>query len=129
MSYKIIEKIITKYPDLNDSGLGLPKNKHKISSDEYKQELKESQKNLLESTEDFRKACQWLSSKNKIQTINRSHSSYGLKKIAEKEIGYISNGIFIAAAIHCGFKVQEFPGSPNVCINISEKSLKDGRRV
>jgi len=46
--------------------------------------------------------------------------------MAEQEIGYITNGVFIAAAIHCGFDVK-FDGSPNVMINISEKSLKNWR--
>jgi hypothetical protein len=42
--------------------------------------------------------------------------------MAEKEIGYVTNGMFICAAVHCGFdfKIEQ----PNAMFNISERSLK-----
>ena len=46
-----------------------------------------------------------------------------MKHLAEDEIGYVTNGAFIAAAIHCGFPYQLIPDSPNVRFGISEKSL------
>jgi len=53
---------------------------------------------------------------------------YGLKHIAEKEMGYVLNGVFIAAAIHSGFPYELIPDSPNVRFGISEKSLPTYRR-
>jgi hypothetical protein len=63
------------------------------------------------------------------KTINRRHSSYGLKHLAEPEIGYVTNGAFIAAAVHCGFSFETYPDSPNVCFGISEKSIKAKQRA
>jgi hypothetical protein len=60
---------------------------------------------------------------NAIRTMNRRHSSYGLKHIAERELGhYISNGLFIAAMAGAGFRVQ--PVGHNAHFNVSEKSVR-----
>jgi len=71
------------------------------------------------------KVCQWLAGKRRRKTVNRLHTSYGYKHMAEKDIGeYVTNGCFIAAAVHCGFDYSPCAdNSPNVWFNISEKSL------
>ena len=73
----------------------------------------------------FVRTCEWLENINKIKTINTKHTSYGLKHIAEKHIGYITNGVFIAAAIYCGFDFKVRARNPNVMFNMSEKSIKE----
>jgi len=78
----------------------------------------------LNSAEQCSAVCRWLQSKTKIKTINGKWSSYGLKHLAEDEIGYVTNGAFIRAAIHSGFAYRLSPSNPNVEFNISEKSLK-----
>ncbi len=67
-----------------------------------------------------------LSCHESIQGINERHSSYGLKHMIEHSgaADYVTNGAFIAAAIHAGFTYKLTPHSPNVMFNISEKSLK-----
>jgi len=66
----------------------------------------------------------------KIKTINTHSRRYNLKWIAEKELDiYISNGVFIAAAISCGFKYKMIQGSPNVLFNISKKSIKSKMKI
>lgn len=46
---------------------------------------------------------------------NERMSSYGLKHLAERFQGYISNGAFIVAALRLGFRaVPTAPDSPNV---------------
>ena len=69
----------------------------------------------------FVKAREWLGRQRKIKTINKSGISYGLKNVSEKDIGYLTNGVFIAAAIAEGFRVvRDGNDSPNACLNISK---------
>lgn len=124
MSSKDIQNAIKKQPQLTNHGIGIYRNGRGLTLAQRKEKFDEDQRLLLKSVDAFEKACQWLSTKSKIKTINKRHSSYGLKHMAEKEIGYVTNGVFIAAAIHCGYNVQVSPDGPNVSINISEKSLK-----
>ena len=55
----------------------------------------------------------------KISSINRKQSSYKYKHVVEEQIGYITNGQFIAAAILSGFE-YEWKG-PNAYFNMSQK--------
>ena len=62
----------------------------------------------------------WISRFVKLKNINKTGSSYGLKHVAEREIGYITNGELIAAALMEGFNVQI--EGPNGYFNISQKA-------
>jgi len=117
-----IQKVIKTIPKLTDFGIGLFE--HNLSKSEYDIKFRNEQNQLLSNVEEFEKVSNWLKSVEKIQSINRRHTSYGLKHIAEKSIGYSTNGIFIAAAIHAGFEYKIIDGGPNVQFNMSEKSLK-----
>jgi hypothetical protein len=64
--------------------------------------------------------CGWLGRQKMIKTINRTGTSYGLKHVAERDIGYLTNGIFIAAAHACGYRVVRVGDSPNAWLNISQ---------
>ena len=79
-------------------------------------------------------AIRWLDYHGRRATINPKYSSYGLKHMAEKTaailrpnaIPYISNGAFIAAAIHLGYRVAQILDTPNVRVNISmKKKIQD----
>jgi hypothetical protein len=53
------------------------------------------------------------------QSINRKITSYGLKHIAERDLGmYISNDSFIEAMQQQGFKAQRINYSPNYYFNV-----------
>lgn len=78
---------------------------------------------------EFSICCEWLQGCKPRKTINTSFSSYRLKQMVEawaSEAGrknyYVSNGAFIAAAIHMGFDLKPDFDSPNVRFNISGKS-------
>ncbi|WP_430534425.1 hypothetical protein [Listeria rocourtiae] len=63
----------------------------------------------------------------KIKSINRKHTSYGLKHRFEYSSGgfYVTNGAFKKAMLEAGF--DYIPGrsaSKNWCFNVSEKSIK-----
>ncbi len=120
-----IQKIIDILPQLTNFGIGIYDDGRKLSREEYKRKFDEEQATLLNSLDDFVKACSWLNQISKIKSINRHRTSYGLKHVAEKHMGYVTNGVFIAAAIHCGFKYKINDGSPNVMFNMSEKSIKE----
>jgi hypothetical protein len=73
------------------------------------------------------------------KTFYTGTSSYGLKHVAERyactypdgtPLGpqYVTNGIFIAAAVHAGFDIKTYKDargsvSPNVSFNMSKRSL------
>ena len=97
-SKRHIQAAIDAIPGLNDYGIGL------YSSDQEKplseqEEIKASNvERLLNSTEEFEKACTWIRENlTATNSFNSKRSSYGLKHIAEIEIEYITNGVFIAA--------------------------------
>ncbi|SEN29958.1 hypothetical protein SAMN05216404_103303 [Nitrosospira multiformis] len=125
MSREYIKAVMEKVPDLTNFGIGIYGRGKGMSSTEYKKKFLEERKNLLDNVEMFVMVCNWLMSKQKIKTINQKHSSYGLKHIAQQQIGeYVTNGVFIAATVHCGFIYKRIPDSPNVKIGIGERSLK-----
>jgi hypothetical protein len=63
-----------------------------------------------------------------VKRVNRRRgTSYGLKHVAEREIGYITNGVPIAAAKAEGFVVRRIVRTPNARIGISSAAWK-GRR-
>ncbi len=78
---------------------------------------------------EFSLCCEWLQGCKPRKTINTSISSYRLKHMVEawarkidRDDSYVSNGAFIAAAIHMGFDWKPDFDSPNVRFNISGKS-------
>ena len=112
---KDILRVLKKEPRLTSNGLEF-KNKDL---------LRKSRKELLSpiDVERFYKCCEWLSQISMTKRLNRQHSSYYLKHVAENDIGYIGNGTFIASAIHCGFKYSSDDLSPY--FNMSYKSIED----
>lgn len=122
MNKNPIEDMINLIPELTDFGIGIYPNRQGDMQNE--DIFRESQLQLLDSFKAFDKAVNWLKKVEKISSFNTKRSSNNLKLLAERDIGYISNGIFIAAAIHSGFRFKLEPESPNVQFNMSEKSLK-----
>lgn len=120
-----IEAVIALVPQLNDHGIGIYFGFRSKSKSERDEIFARDQAELLQSEVACTKVCEWLATKVRIATVNDRHSSYGLKHMMQRETGfYVTNGIFIAAAIHSGFVYKVYPGSPNVCFGISERSLK-----
>lgn len=124
-------KALEKEPYLIDFGIRcsqhIDRNKSKEENLASFQALRESFSNS--GFKEFAVCCEWLSGCTKRKTINMSYSSYGLKHMVEarmKRLGredyYVSNGAFIAAAIHMGFDWKPDFDSPNVRFNISKKS-------
>jgi hypothetical protein len=83
----------------------------------------------------FITASAWLARIGRIQTINRRFGSYGLKHICERAMNrYVSNGVFIAAAIHAGFAVYRYRDEygrtgPNCAFNMSTADIRAAEQV
>jgi hypothetical protein len=115
MTREDIQAVLDREPTLTYYG---------IRTNKEPGELDANREALLNCVDQCARVCTWLSGQQMTKTVNREHSSYGYKHMAERATGdYVSNGVFIAAAIHCGFPYRKIPNSPNVQFGISEKGL------
>jgi len=117
--------ILEREPQLGDFGFGVFEPRSK-TPDERAADLLRNREQIREprSLAQFMAARQWLSRFAKIKAVNKCGSSYGLKHIAERKIGYVTNGVFIAAAIAEGFATQRANYGPNAWLNISTKAWR-----
>jgi len=123
-----IAAVISRVPELNPFGACLSREDRKLPPDQRAAKLRQEQAELLGSAENCTKICEWLAGLEKIKTP--VPNSYGLKHVFSGQPGnpYVTNGEFIAAAIHSGltFKVEDY--DPNVLFGISDRSVKAARR-
>ena len=124
---KTIEELLNKYPKLNENGWA-----EASFYSRTKEEHEEGKQTMIDKADVFLTVCDWLKNINKIKTINKLNTSYGLKHMVERHMkrtrtgDHVPNGIFIAAAIFSGFKYQECKKKTcqNLFFNMSKKSLK-----
>ena len=121
-------RILKQEPQLSDFGFG-PGDFCK-TREEAVAKFRSDRKTIRDprSLAQFTVGRGWLRQFSKLRSLNQRGSSYGLKHIAEHDIGYVTNGVFIAAAIAEGFKVQREGNSPNALFNIPSAAW-DLRRV
>lgn len=84
--------------------------------------------------DEFELAWIYLSMQQRRKTINLDFGSYGLKHRAEnlsrkhglhKHLGnYVSNGMFIIAALAVGFEAKQMNNDLNACLNISSRTIR-----
>jgi hypothetical protein len=132
-----MDRVLEREPLLGDFGFGVwdPRSK---TPEERAADLRLNREYIREprSLAQFMAARGWLRQFRKIKALNRRGTSYGLKHDAEDDIGYVTNGCFIAAAIAESFTVRRSqPDSPNALFNISieawrhtERNREDQRR-
>lgn len=119
-----VEKLMDDVQGLNYFGIGVFDPNSKTAT-QRAADLDRGRRELLDSVETCNKVCVWLADVDRTQSVNeRVGSSYHLKHVVEEDIGSVSNGTFIAAAIFCGFRYRIDPGSPNVWFAMSAKSIK-----
>jgi hypothetical protein len=125
----VMKNILAEHPDLGNFGFGVFDSRHKTAS-QREAELAEEREVICQprSLVAFIETRKWLRGKTKINKLNKKGSSYGLKHVVEREIGYITNGVFIAAAIAEDFNVKRIADSPDAWLNISSSvwSNRDG---
>jgi hypothetical protein len=106
---EIIKQVLAKHPDLTYDGF-TQGDRRKIALAERQAEIEASRQEMLTdyAVDEFHRAVRWLERQPKTKNINRrAGTSYGLKERPEAEsTGYVSGGMFIAAAVACGFTVE-----------------------
>ncbi len=115
-----LARIVAKNPDLTVDGLGVfrwPGEAPEVTAE--RRRANREQMSSGRSLEQFERARGWLRRFPKLKRPHRRWgSSYGLKHIAEREIGYTTNGAFIAAALAEGFPTARIRGTTNVRIGV-----------
>jgi hypothetical protein len=92
--------------------------------------LRQERERLRKQLNSFVAARAWLRRFPRLKRVNRRRgTSYGLKDVADREIGYLTNGVFIAAAIAEGFVVQRIKDGANARIGISSAARRGGTRA
>jgi hypothetical protein len=133
-----IQLAVTRYPELTDFGFGVyDERSRRLSPAEREAKFQINRAKLFEerSLRQFLSARAWLQGQGMRKTLNKRGTSYGLKHVAAHDIGYCTNGVFIAAAISAGFRIERagpWGQSPNAFINISSRAWRrprDGGRV
>jgi hypothetical protein len=128
--YADMARIMAEHPDLNILGFGVH-SLRRMSAARQAAELAERRRELLEpaALAQFEKARAWLARQGRTCNISSSAgSSYGIRHVAENTIGYVANGVFIAAAYAEGFRVRHIETSPHAWLNISKASIISERR-
>ena len=115
-----MNRILEREPLLSDNGLKQLRGRRPLAEHEAEFTRWREDMRTPRSLAQFMAARGWLRQFSKIKAPNKCGTSYGLKHCAEDDIGYTTNGCFIAAAIAEGFTVHCVePGSPNAWFNIS----------
>lgn len=86
---------------------------------------------ILMATQDIIKSY-FTCPSNRYKKFNEDYSSYGLKNIIERllfkitkgRLNHISNGTFILAMHHCGFKFKRIPNTPNCVFDVSPIAIR-----
>lgn len=125
-SKETIEQVMAQEPFLTQSGFFRAFDWPRDVRDAKFRERREAMLSPS-SIDQFERSCEWLRRQPRTKNPNRRvGTSYGIKHEAEKEVGYMLNGMFIAAAIACGFKVQRMEDNgPNAYLNISVRCYRD----
>ena len=122
-----IAAVLSKEPDLFPNGYRTPNDKD--------EDVARSRASMLSSgyAGEFSRACEYLNQVGRRARVNKDATSYGWKHQVERfhkeqhdRNTYVSNGMFIVAAIHLGFIVKRISGSPNAYLNIG--FADDGKR-
>ena len=115
---KDMRTALAAFPNLNDYGFGVY-DAHRKTQVARIAEIDASRATMLgpQSVAVFRAMRNWLRQWSKTRLTHKTVSSYGLKHVAEHDVGYATNGVFIAAAFAEGFQIQR--DGPNARINIS----------
>lgn len=133
MTVQDIQAVIERAPHLTHYGWG-PFYRGRESGESYGDGLRRGQAELLAAVDECNRALEFLAHVQPRKTLNRSAgTSYGLKHDVERFHAafpgveradcYVSNGSFICAALHLGFKARRVsPASPNLIFNFSSRS-------
>jgi len=107
---------------LNDFGIGVFRDA-KRTPEERATRLEKGKRALLNSARQCTKCCEWLRHLERTTTVNPQANSYALRRVAELDIGYITHGVLIVAAIHLGLAYELASDGASVDFGISTQSI------
>lgn len=120
--------VMRKNPRLGILGFGVYAEKS-LSKSELVEKLDLSRLQLEGAKERVIKISAWLRRNiEPTKTICKDQSSYQYKHIADKHLGYVTNGEFIAAAIMAGYPYKEDDGL-NAYFGMSKRSWERMRKT
>jgi hypothetical protein len=142
-----IERILEQEPLLDYNGFGHSDSYHESfykrytfqdSKAEYLQNFKKNRESLKKALDECQRCCMYLQHLKKIKATRYNLGSYTFKHSVEYyhrqlnhfDNAYVSNGAFICAALHMGFKViRKNDTSPNawICASIQSDIVMWGR--
>jgi hypothetical protein len=118
---KLLDKVLHSHPNLSFAGfvksrrLGQTKEEH---ADDVKRDCERMRTPW--AVDQFERSVVWLKRQPRTTGPNRrAGSSYSLKEEVESESGYVSNGMFLAAAFSRGYLIQRIDGTNSGWLNIS----------
>jgi hypothetical protein len=118
-----INAIMAQEPTLTTFGFGIYSGYRRESPEKRAEIFRGDRQALIDEIDRVQATCEWIDANLYTRkSINPYHTSYGLKHIAERDIGYITNGVFIAAMIACGYRYRV--DGPNAVFNVSEWPIK-----
>ncbi len=123
----MIASVRAEYPDLSANGWRYYS--RSITADQF--EAWRDEMTTDDCVGQFVRAQEFLRICNTRKACDRKATSYGRKHLAERwhrsndprENPYVSNGMFIAAAIVQGVPIVRIPGSPNCFFGLSRRSI------
>jgi hypothetical protein len=121
-----MERVLEQEPQLNDFGFGAH-DPRSLTPEERAAYVAKNREFIRapRSLAQFLAARRWLARFAKLKSLNTRGSSYGLKHVAAHDIGYVTNGVFIAAAIAQCFRVRRIRlDSPNAWFNIASAAWR-----
>ncbi len=117
---------LLREPLLNDFGIGMFRDHYRLPEADRRAVFEENRQRLRRSAHRVEATANWLlQNVPATKTINEKHTSYGIKHTADKDIGYVTNGVFIAAAIIADYPYKIPADSPNVMFGMSERALRE----
>ncbi len=110
-----LDRVLEREPQLGDFGFGVSDSRTK-TPEERIADLRHNRDLIREpnSLAQFMAARGWLSQFGKIRALNKHGTSYGLKHCAAGDIGYVTNGCFIASAERLVDRASQCPSFPGL---------------
>src|SRR5262245_21196972 len=100
-----LQSLLDREPSLHIFGFGPCDEDRRQPPAERQTRLLARRQDLLDGSDRVAATCAWIQAHlTPSRTLNRQHSSYGLKHCAATDIGYLTNGTFIAAMLLCGYR-------------------------
>jgi hypothetical protein len=123
MTTEDLQAAIAKEPWLNDNGIGFDRYwRTRMTFDQRCDENARLRDQMMNRVIEFSRTVDWLRNQKRTKHPNPRVSSYGLKHVMERQTGlYVTNGLFIAAAIHLGIGYKKH-NSLNVTLALSSRA-------